>query len=136
MFSSSAYRSEFSIKEPLLDAGPESDGNDKELLLAEHLFEGGHLKKKNIKLLDVENIEGGHQQLQPGQLILVLLLIRDPKLLQRVNKKSNQNSCSYGTTKEDPHDDVDLVDVNIKVPVERIHLLFWRRFWFWVALTV
>ena len=86
--------------------------------------------------MDVENIEGGHQQLQPGQLFLVLLLVRDPKLLQRVNKKSNQNSCSYGTTKEDPHDDVDLVDVNIKVPVEKIHLLFWRRFWFWVALTV
>ena len=38
----STYSSEFSIKESLLNSGPEGDGYDEQLLLADHLFEGGH----------------------------------------------------------------------------------------------
>ena len=37
----STYSSEFSIEEPLLNAGPECDGDDEKLLFADHLLGGG-----------------------------------------------------------------------------------------------
>ena len=58
----STYCSEIRGKESQFNARPEGDGDDEELLLADHL------------------LEGGLQQPQPGQLLLVFLLVRDAKL--------------------------------------------------------
>ena len=104
----STYCSEFCAKETLLNARPDCDGDDEELLLADHL------------------LEGGHQQPQPGQLLLVLLLVRDAKLCQWVDKECNQSSGCYGTSEEDAHDYVDLVGVDVKVAVENLYPFLWR----------
>ena len=99
------HSGEVSSKETLLDAGPEGEGDDQQLLLPDHVP------------------EGGHQQLQPRQLLLVLLLVRDSKLMERVNEESNEDGSCDGAGQVDASHDVDLADVRGKVPVgDVLHL--------------
>ena len=78
---------------------------------------------------DGDEDNGGHQQLQSRQLLLVLLLLSDAEPGQRIDKKCYQNSCGDRATKEDAHDDVDLVDVYIEVLIEQLRPLLRGRLW-------
>ena len=78
---------------------------------------------------DIDDGEDGHQQLQSRQLLLVLLLLGDAEPGQRIDEECDQYSCCDRTTKEDAHDDVDLVDVHVEVLIENLRPLLRGRLW-------
>ena len=67
--------------------------------------------------------ERRHQQLQPSQLLLVLLLVRDSKPVERVDEEGDENGGGDGAGQVNAGHDVDLADVGGEVAVGHVKLL-------------
>ena len=91
------HGSEVSVEVSLLQTRPDSDGDHQQLVL----------------VLQVS--EGGQQQLNSGQLLIVPLSLVLTKPGERINKDSDDSSSCQGASQEDTGDDVDLSSVNLEV---------------------
>ena len=99
------HGSEVSVEVSLLQTRPDSDGDHQQLVL----------------VLQVS--EGGQQQLNSRQLLIVPLSLVLAKPGERINKDSDDGRSCQGASQEDTGDDVDLSSVNLEVVFRSIIII-------------
>ena len=90
-------RGESGVEETLLDARPDGDGDDQDLVPVPHVP------------------EGGDQELEPSELLLLAIPLVLPEPGQGVNKHGDNGGGGERAAEEDAGEDVDLGQVSLEV---------------------